>query len=388
MISNVKLKVFLQNTVFALLSVINKRKKHDKETLMLYTNLGFRDNIKALYDFLIENEYNQKYEIIVSTNDYTKYSDVAIDNVSFVSNIKGIPCYFKAGYVFYCFGKLPILPGKNQEVIQLWHGSPFKMADKGMLEGHSWKRQYYTHVVSTAKNFNDFWSYAFSIPKEKILIDGHCRCDLLFLPSPNYDFGSYKKLILWAPTFRKSSITGYSDVAQEETNVVPVVKNEELKGLNEYLKSAGVKIVVKLHPMQDIDPTMMKDMDHLILMSNKVFMSKGMDLYRLMKQSDALITDYSSIFYDYLLLDRPIGFTEDDMDDYGNTRGYAVDNVDAYRPGERIKTIEDLKKFISDLSMEKDEYKSDRARVLKLSNDYVDGGYSKRLMDILNIKND
>ena len=49
MIKNVKVKVFLQNTVFSAFSWLNQRKKHDKKKIMLYSNMGFRDNVKALY---------------------------------------------------------------------------------------------------------------------------------------------------------------------------------------------------------------------------------------------------------------------------------------------------------------------------------------------------
>ena len=151
------------------------------------------------------------------------------------------------------------------------------------------------------------------------------------------------------------------------------------------LKVRNVKIVVKLHPMQDLNAYNLTELDHFILMSHDDFTRKKMDLYRLMVQSDALITDYSSIFYDYLLLDRPIGFTEDDFEDYGDTRGWAVDNPDSYRPGQRIKTKEDLLDFVDSLTRGEDSYASDRHRVLKLSNEYLDGGYCKRALECANI---
>lgn len=385
MIKNVRVKVFLQNTVFSIFSAINKHITHNRNIIMLYSNSGLRDNIKALFDYMIQEKYNNKYTIICSVNDYKKYFTKNVNNVYFVSNIIGAIKYFFAGYVFYCFGKIPIVPGNQQEVIQMWHGSPFKMADKGMLEGHNWKLQYYTHVISAAQNFNKYWSFVFSIPEEKIIINGYPRCDLLFLPSPKYDFGKYDKLILWAPTFRRSHITGYSDVTDSSNNTIPIVRDNDFGLLNEYLKSLHVKLIVKLHPMQDINPDSMRNLDHLILLSNKEFVDKGMILYRLMKQADALITDYSSIFYDYLLLNRPIGFTEDDVKDYGNTRGYAVDDIDTYRPGERINTFEDLKCFIKHIVDNQDDYKVDRARVLKLSNDFTHGGFRKHLLDVLEI---
>ena len=384
MIKNVALKIFLQNSVFSIFSWMNKHKMHDKKKVMLYSNLGFRDNVKALYDFMLESEYNDKYEIICSTNDFHEYKNVKIPNVRFVSNFQGIWEYFSAGSVFYCFGKLPILPGKNQSVIQMWHGSPYKAADEGMLKGHSWKKQYYTHAFSASKNFAPIWSHNFSMPLEHIFVCGQPRCDALYKDGPQYDFGSYSKLILWAPTFRKSGVTGYCD--SKKDNLVPVLKTEDFQEINDRLKRLNVKIVVKLHPIQDLNEYNLVDMDHFILLSHVDFLKRKMDLYRFMVQCDALITDYSSIFYDFLLLNRPIAFTEDDLEDYSDTRGYSVDDPDGYKPGFRIKNKNDFVKFVETLAEGKDDYKAERNRVLDLTNDYRDGQFSKRALECAGIK--
>ncbi len=353
---------------------------------MLYSNMGFRDNVKSLYDFLIREGYNTNYRIICSCNDYKKYYDVNLHNVSFVSNFKGIIKYFRAGYVFYCFGKIPIIPGKNQKVTQFWHGSPFKAPDEGMLKGHSWKRQYYTHVLSTSEHFKDFWSYAFSVPKNKIFVSGFPRNDVMFQSNKKYDFGDYNKLILWTPTFRKSSVMGYSDV-KNDSELVPIVGFNDYQKLDLFLKEINTKLIIKLHPLQDLSQYKNTAFSNLVLLSHKEAMEKSIDLYRLMPQCDAMITDYSSIFYDFLLLDRPIGFTEDDVNDYGDTRGFAFDNPDDYKPGMKLKSIDDLYQFIDNVACGIDDYAKERKRVNSLANDYMDGGFCKRICKILGIEN-
>ena len=382
MIKNVRLKIFLQDTIFAVLSYLNQRKCHDEKKIMLYSNMGFRDNVKALYDYLINEGYNQKYQIICSTNDYKKYIKDAPSNVFFISNIKGILEYFSAGFVYYCFGKIPIFHGKDQKVIQMWHGSAFKAPDEGMLKGHSFDKPYYTNVFSTSKHFAPIFSYCFSIPVERVTICGQPRCDVLYKENPHYDFGEYRKLILWAPTFRKSSVTGYSDSAAKDS-LVPVLKNEDFVEINSKLRELGVKVVVKLHPLQDLDQYQTTDLDHFVLLSNQEFVKRKMDLYKFMAQSDARITDYSSIFIDYLLLDRPIAFTEDDMDDY--TRGFVFDNPKSYQPGFRIKTKDDFLFFAESLVKGKDDYKDERKRVMALANDYHDGKFCKRALECAGI---
>ena len=386
MIKNVSFKVFIQNSIFRFFSYYNKNKKHSKSKILLYNNSEFRDNVKALYDYIIEEGYNDKYEIVCSSNDYKEFKKEKHKNVRFVCNLQAVFEFFSAGYVYYRAGKIPILPGKDQVVIQMWHGSPYKGGDEGMLKGHSWKRQYYTHAFSASKNFAPIWSRLFSIPLEHILICGHPRCDALFKKWEKYDFGTYKKLILWTPTFKTSKHLGYNNVKTEH-GIIPVVDTNHFKSLNEKLKALDVKIVVKLHPAQDLDKYNLVNLDHFILLSHKDFVRKNMDLYRFMTQCDALITDYSSIFYDYLLLDRPIAFTEDDMEEYEELRGFAVDDPDGYKPGARIKNEADLLKFVEDLVNNVDNYKNDRLRVLNLSNDYRDGNYCLRALNLVGISN-
>lgn len=384
MIKNVALKVFLQNTIFSLLSCINRKKSHNHNKIMLYSNMGFRDNIKALYDFLIENGYNNYYEIICSTNDIKKNSS-KIPNVKNVSNLMGIFHFFSAGFVYYCFGKIPILPSKDQKVVQMWHGSPYKSPDKGMISGHSWEKHYYTNVFSASKHFVDFWSYAFSMPKESIIICGHPRCDVLFKDVQKYDFGTYDKIILWAPTFRKSSVMGYNDT-NDYSGVVPVILPDEYPLIDKKLGELKIKLVVKLHPLQSIDLYNTLELQNFILLTHDEFCHRKMNLYMLMKQCDALITDYSSIFYDFLLLDRPIAFTEDDLESYSNSRGFAVNDPNKYKPGVRIKETKDLIKFLIDVKQGIDEYKGWRHEILDLSNDYRNGGFSKRALECVGIE--
>lgn len=381
-IKNLKIKFFIYNNIFPLLSVVNGWMHHKDNSILLYCNLSFRDNNRALYDYLIQQGLNKKYRVYVTSSDYKQYIDDAPENVSFVGPVRSIFCYFRSKYVFYCIGKLPIVPAKDQVVIHMEHGMPFKDASEGQSK-YSIKKQHYTNVMATGKCFVKPQARIYGVPEEKIFIAGNPKCDPLFLPNPRYDFGQYKKIILWAPTFRKSTSMNMQDTSAEQP-ILPIVNIADFQRLNEYLQHKNIKIVVKLHPEQDLSKYNIVDMDHFILLSHQDFLKKGMDLYRFMKQCDALITDYSSIFYDYLLLDRPIGFTEDDIDDYANKRGFAMD-PDKYRPGLRIRKYEDICKFVEDLSNDVDPFKEERDAVNSLVNEDMTGNYSQKVLQFAGI---
>ena len=111
---------------FKPLTILNKFTAKDSRLIFFYSNLGFRDNVKAMYDYLIEEKFNMGYKFVVSINDYEDYKDNAPENVTFVNNKEGIKYFMKAKYAFYCFGKYPIKPSKKQTVVNLWHGMPLK----------------------------------------------------------------------------------------------------------------------------------------------------------------------------------------------------------------------------------------------------------------------
>ena len=368
-------------TIFGLLSFFNKRKHHRQNKILFYSDLEFRDNIKALYDHIIENGLNERYEIVCATNDYKNFTEKQPHNVSFKKNWRGFLDYFSAGYVFYCFGRIPILPGKGQQVVQLWHGSPLKAPSKEMLANYSSDRLFFTHLVASSDFFVPVLSMWFSFPKERIIVCGQPRNDNMFTHQ-RYELGDYKKLILWLPTFRNSTKMG-NDSTQNQ--IVPIFQESDFQELNEFLSKQNVKILVKLHPVQNIDNHAIVDLKNFIVLSDNEFTKRNMELYRLCAQADAMITDYSSIYFDYLLLNRPIAFTEDDIDSYSNQRGFSVKNQDECKPGFRIKTKQDFYRFVEDLANEIDNYKSERENVNRWANTYTDNKASERILNAVGI---
>ena len=57
-----------------------------------------------------------------------------------------------------------------------------------------------------------------------------------------------------------------------------------------------------------------------------------MTVYTLLRNADGLITDYSSVYFDYMLLDRPIAFAIDDIKEYGDKRGFIFETPEDYMP--------------------------------------------------------
>ena len=114
-------------------------------------------------------------------------------------------------------------------------------------------------------------------------------------------------------------------------------------------------------------------------------LEKDIELTELFKISDALITDYSGVYYDYLLLDNIIGFTVDDFEEYKKKKGFVFDNIEDYMAGEKIKNIEDLYKFIDNVIKSNDLYKKERNEMKIKFNKYLDAKSSERLAKYLKL---
>ena len=105
--------------------------------------------------------------------------------------------------------------------------------------------------------------------------------------------------------------------------------------------------------------------------------------YQFVGNCDALITDYSSIYFDYLLCDKPIGAVWEDIEEYRIKPGFCTD-IDYYMQGaNKIYNLEDLSKFIQDLSKNIDNLKEERNKICKEVNYSKDGNNTKRVVDFI-----
>lgn len=388
MVKNIKIKVFLIELITSLFSGINKIIPKDNSAILIYNNHEFRDNNKSLYDYLINNGYNKDYKIICASTDYKRYKVDCKNNVRFVSPIGAFAYYMRSVHVFYSFGRIPITPSDTQVVIQMWHGTSFKGFTNRQQKTNKEKWQFYTHVYASSEYFKPIVAKKFAVQEESIVLCGHPRTDVFYDDSIKlYDVGTCEKLIIWLPTFRRSGSLGIYD--SNEHSFLPVLSNDEINELDKYLKEISTIIIVKLHPEQDIEEFDKSNLSNIKLMTNQEFEEKGYELYPLLKQSDALITDYSSVFYDYLLLDKPIGFTEDDIETYKKKRnGFAIDDLEKFRPGEKIKCLEELKIFLENVFNGNDQFANDRREINDIANQYQDGCNCKRTLQYSRIINE
>ena len=118
---NLRYRLF--GILYNLLSIVNRFSIHKENKILIYDpDHDKHDNTGALYDYLVENGYNQKYIIVHSCRNYKFLRTKAPKNVYFTGKILGIFHFFSSSFVYYRGSTIRIIPSNKQQVIQMWHG--------------------------------------------------------------------------------------------------------------------------------------------------------------------------------------------------------------------------------------------------------------------------
>jgi CDP-glycerol glycerophosphotransferase (TagB/SpsB family) len=196
---------------------------------------------------------------------------------------------------------------------------------------------------------------------------------------------SSETVILWLPTFRAAA---WETVTGRQTRlVVPdpgpslLFPERDLREVDAWLVANNARIVVKAHPLAAAD--LQGNYDAIKLLSHRDLAKCGLTVYQAMTGSDCLITDVSSVWQDYLLLDRPVIIAFPDIDRYRSSRGINLEPYEEWIPGplvtETSSLLDCLDKVVHSGDINAERRHSARRRMHR----YTDGKSTERLLDLL-----
>ncbi len=367
---------------------------HLKDYIILESNPDLSDNTYALYKILLKNKVNEKYKIFWFVDDKNRFKNIKIKNVYFVNcfgkitflqNLKKLYINIKAKYIIDC-NKFVYKKNKNQKRLHLCHGMPYKQ----VLEYCK-----LTGEVDYMLSLSDFFNYNLSklclVEQKKIVSLGFPRNDDLFSKGKNirtiFKNKNYEKVVIWLPTYRqrrKEIEDSHLIMSNSFELGIPIVYNlENLKDLNKFLEKLNILLVLKPHPTQDLSVFKTETLSNFIILNDQDLKKENITLYEFLGQTDGLITDYSSVYYDYLLVDKPIAITTDDLKEYKKIFNFVYDDIFDVIKGEYINNFDDLKTFLNNVSTGNDVAKEERENMKKKLHKYPDGNSSKRVYDFL-----
>lgn len=353
---------------------------------------NFRDNTRVFFDFLIHYDLNKKFQIIILVDDVSKYKYLATENVKVIRRNAPYPLVIKNFYlatsktILYTHGISIKNRRPNQLVIHTTHSaSQLKAIPKDAVSknGELFKKDYHLRCGHEGQRI---LINAWGIDQEKLPILGMPRLDLLFrhrdVMGVLFPGAKVNKCILAMETFRQAPREGYTDSNNLSVYGLNVIKNiDELESLSRYLEDNGFFLLIKPHPKQDLSIMQAIKTHNIHFITDDELEMNGIQLYELVENCHVLLTDYSSIFYDYLLLDRPIGFLVNDIDDY--QRGFIYDDPLLEMPGEKIRTFRNLIDFIEKVKVGEDVWQEERNRILKEVFMYRDNNNCRRLLSFI-----
>jgi len=352
----------------------------------------FTDNVKYFHSYLIKNQDKKNSFYLAETDAVSEQ----VPNIVHHPSIKSCLLLLRADVVvidtsdwFYRFKYHLAIKAR---IVQLWHGvgsKKIELATKTFTESRFRKLAIFYgilrgqfskyHFISSTSEYYSNHLYKDAFRYKSIKEFGQPRNDVLFRKPDELDLiGTDKdvltnlirrkesdgvKLVLFTPTFRHKL----------DMNLL------DLKMLDQFALDSNFVFVIKHHLLTTVNVSQKYD--------NIVYYNKYKDIYPLMSISDAMITDYSSIYLDYLLLDKPIIFYVPDFEEYKNADTSLRDDFLDIAPGTKCNNQEKLHNaLLEEVVNKKDSNKEMRESVLRLSYKYADGDASKRIYEYLTIK--
>ncbi|MGG7219038.1 CDP-glycerol glycerophosphotransferase family protein [Bacillus sp. ATD] len=368
------LLVMIYSAGLALTGFIFRRVKARDRAVLL---ASFPDNARELLDEYVSSNWPFEMEVLLTrhavslADEYPSVRSQIINEKNPIHLIKAVYRMFSCKFVLTdnYFLLTSVLNKRPQTTcIQIWHASgalkKFGLEDIGNRYRSAgdikrFKKVYrsFDHIVVGSEKMVDIFKRSFGVKDDRFLRTGVPLTDEYFHVKRKTADCPNQKLILYAPTYRDYCLTSIR---------LPFSKEQlsgELKG--EFL------LLVKLHPAVRKQITF-REHEGLIKDVSDV------PLKDLLMESDILISDYSSVAFEYALLNKPILFFTYDMAEYNKKRGL-IDDFEAVIPGRACMDTEMLLKEIKEMSDTKENFK----RFAKEWHQYSTGDASMRLLNFM-----
>lgn len=357
----------------------------DKNLILFESGIGkqFADSPKYIYEELLKRDNKHKKVWVYNGN-----LPVKGKNTKLIKRLSPEYYYYlaRAGY-WINNQNFPTYMSKRKETtyIQTWHGTPLKKMlfdieniqgrDEGYLNRVHAATKTWDYLISPSQYASTAFRSAFKYEGE-ILETGYPRNDLFYKEeapviaesvSDKLKIPKGKKVILYAPTFR--------DNQTSKNNKFVFELKFDLERMKQALGDEYI-LLLRMHVVISNNLSIPSEFEDFVMN-----VSNYSDIQELYLISDILITDYSSVMFDYANTARPILYYTYDLEDYrDNIRGFYMD-FDKEAPGPFLKTTEELIDSITNINEINSEYK-ERYRLFREKYCGIeDGKATRRIVD-------
>lgn len=336
----------------------------------------------AMYQYIKNNhpEYGVCY--------YLPFSEKSGLKEQFGYMLRLIPKFLNAKFLISSHPTTDFFPlgwSRRKTLINVWHGVPLKSlfyADPGDNESNLKKIRKMVNRTSiftvSSKLESALIAECMLMDPRKIRVTGHPRNDALInqndVPGKKKihqilkDIPQDVKIILYAPTFRRG----------DETRFFPFPDFDQ-DDLNQFLKDNNSIILIRGHVYNQLDESTDIFTDRIIDFGFNVCN----DVNSILGEVDVLITDYSSIYIDYLILNRPCIFIPYDLEDYKKGRGLLLDDYDFWAPGDKTLNYQEFLNSLKRIMNGEDPNIKKRIDIANQFHYYTDAKSCERLFKLI-----
>ena len=352
----------------------------NKITLLNELSYTYGDSMKYI-DRYIHEHRKGKYKIVFPIKKGAILSEYPDDVVVIPNTYQYFKELITSRIIVTNAGGVSYLPKrKGQTIISTWHGGgPYKKTSTDVYNSFWYRLQVKMnadntdYILSSCRYFTDFEAKSMGYKPHKIIPTGLPRNDVVFSPHEAvnqkvrkyYSIPNDAKFILFAPTFRgkfinaDSHISGYIELDTDK--LVAVLE-----------KKFGGKWIcgVRLHPkLSDVD------MSEL----NVINCTTYPDMQELLCAADVIISDYSSLIWDYSFNYRPIFLYAPDIEEYERARGFYMPSEEWPFPIAR----DNEEMFRNILSFDQDKYVEDVKAHHIASGSYEKGTACQKIIELI-----
>ena len=354
------------------------KKLPPKKIIVFESCPDLSDNTKAVFDELVRRGCNKKYKLVWMCYEPIRAEYPKIKNVKYVNAQSRLAFYryVLSGKCIICCNRLYEADRQDQTFFYLTHGFPLKDTRSYYV-----CPSYVTYMLSPSVHAVDIMAKNFNVSKEKCVPLGFPRNDVLVTARRDLSgvFGHFDQYIVWYPTVKQFA-DGKTAGSAKPIPFLDSRENAEI--LNEAAKSRNALIIIKPHFAQVKSSIRQFEFSNLRFIDDRFFLDHGISSYELIGSCDALLTDYSSVCFDYVLTNKPIGFIWEDIEDYKKDPGLVDEYEYLCKCGRKIYTFEQLNDFVLHFEDDIPLFEKERAEIAQYTN-FTDGKSAERVSDFI-----
>lgn len=357
-----------------------------KPVILFESYPDFSGSALEIYNELIKREYNKKYDLIWAVystfNEKTNYNVVKFHGCN-TPEKRNILSRTK---IIIDSNRYIQKPRPDVFRIHVRHGLTLKKCqsyynDIGNLDA----------IITTSDEMLKIEENAYpSYLKNKFIITGMPTTDRLFHPNDLYNGFiqeltnnniKYNKIISWLPTYREHRFSHFGK-NKYEYGLTALHNKFECDKLNNVLKNNNILLIIQMHHAQAKNYQNLLKYSNIVVVNENIKSKYSITTSDILGNSDALITDYSGAYQEYIILNKPIGLIIEDLVDYSKNVGFYLNYLEWIK-GDYLLDNTDLINWVNDIANNIDKSKNERIKSLNKTHLYQDDKSTQRVVDYI-----